>query len=344
MLRGLDPREIDEVIGQILGDGSAEEEGDFPERGIIDVKGDFSGESFQLFEPAKAKFKMLAVDGGSATILDGGSFLVAGVRVGQVIFEGEECDREASGNPEMHVFEISLASLSEAYTIFYEKSVGGAPPDSPRGLEEGVGRIRTLMEWKRVENALEKGLPIGSILAFDGALWAGIKGIGDMLERIVLAAREKGITLCGISKRSMLTHKGVPLIPKVQMAGEEFHPKKAWFLPLEIGSRYAKKEFGKVFVAKLHPYSNHVFRVDLALPEGAGAAEALGKLAALSNDPTYVGYPYPLARVHNDVAFSHAEVEELRHLLRKRALDRGMEPKTWHLTFQEFHDILDTNR
>lgn len=344
MLRGLDGREIDQVVGQILGEGSSDDEGDFPERGIIDVKGDFSGGDFRLFEPAKEKFRMLAVDGGSVTILDGGSFLVAGVRVGQALFEGKECDDGATGHPEMHVFDISLSSLSDAYSIFYEKCVGGTPPDSPQGLEEGVGRIRTLMEWNRVEKALGNGLPAGSVLAFDGALWAGIKGISQLLERIVASARERGVVLCGISKRSMLTHKGLPLMPKVQMLGEDFHEKRAWFLPLDIGSRYADREFGRVFVVKLHPYSDHVFRVDMTLPDGIDEAEAMGKLASLSNDPTYVGYPYPLARVHNDVAFSRSEVEELRHLLRNRALERGMDQKNWHLTFQEFHEVLDINR
>ena len=166
----------------------------------------------------------------------------------------------------------------------------------------------------------------------------------QMLERIVRKAKDGGIILCGISKRSMLTHKGHPLIPKVQIVGDDFHERKAWFLPLEIGSGYAEKEFGRVYVAKLHPYTNHAFRIDLALPEGIGEAEAMGKLAALSNDPTYVGYPYPLARVHNDVAFDRSEVEEMRHLLRNLALEKGMDQKKWHLTFQEFHEVLDINR
>lgn len=343
MLRGLSSHEIDNVVSQIIA-ADEPEEGELAERGVINVRGDISSESFQFFEPADKDFRMAAVDGGSATLLNAGSFVVASVRVGQAIFEGAEFQRESSRNPELHVFHISLGSLRKAYSIFYEKTVGGTPPDSPMGLEEAVGRIRTLLEWSRVEAMLADGLASGSVLVFDGALWAGITGIGGMLRRIVKGAAEKGIILCGISKRSMLTHSGAPLIPKVQMLGEDFHPKRAWFLPLQIDAAYSEKQFGKVFVAKLHPYSGHVFRTDLALPDGVDETEALGKLAALSNDPTYVGYPYPLARVHNDVAFTHSEAEELRHLLRKRALEEGMDQKSWHLTFQEFHDVLDINR
>lgn len=244
----------------------------------------------------------------------------------------------------MHVFHLSLTSLRRAYSIFYEKTVGGKPPDCPKGLEEGVGRIRTLLEWKRVEEVLVEKLPPGTVLAFDGALWAGIKGIGEMLRRIVKTAMEKNIVLCAISKRSMLTHDGCPLIPKVQLLGENTHPGKTWFLPLTIDPKYADKEFGEVFVARLHARARHVFRVDIALPEGTSLEEAFGKLARLSNDPTYVGYPYPLARVHNEVAFTRSEIEEFRHMMMRAAIRRGMDPKEWHLTFQEFHDVLDIGR
>jgi hypothetical protein len=344
MLRGLSSHEIDNVVSQIIAVDAPAEDGELADRGVINVRGDISPESFRLFESANDDFQMAAVDGGSATLLNAGSFVVASVRVGQAMFRESEFQREHSSNPELHVFHISLGSLREAYSIFYEKTVGGTPPDTPKGLEEAVGRIRTLLEWNRVEVMLEDGLAPGSVLVFDGALWAGITGIGPMLQRIVKGAAENGIILCGISKKSMLTHSGQPLIPKVQMLGEEFHPKRAWFLPLDIDTAYSEKQFGEVFVAKLHPYSGHVFRTDLALPNGIDGTEALGKLAALSNDPTYAGYPYPLARVHNDVAFTRSEVEELRHLLRKRALDKGMDQKSWHLTFQEFHDVLDINR
>ncbi|MCK4758330.1 MAG: hypothetical protein KAS67_07755, partial [Thermoplasmata archaeon] len=60
-----------------------------------------------------------------------------------------------------------------------------------------------------------------------------------------------------------------------------------------------------------------------------------------SNDPGYMGYPYPLARAHNNVAFSRTEVENLRHLLEREAARSGMDMGKWHLSFQNFHDILD---
>jgi hypothetical protein len=243
----------------------------------------------------------------------------------------------------MHLLHLSASELANAYSIFFGKTVGGEPPDAPRGLDEALGRIRTLLEWKHLEDILASDIQPGTVLAFDGALWAGIKGIGEMLARIVEAAREKDIILCGISKKSMLTHLSRPLIPAVQMAGDAAFPGRMWHYRLDAPG-YGDKLYGEVHVARFHPRSGYAFRVDLGLPPGTAAAEAMSRLAYHANDPTYVGYPYPLARVHNDVAFSRSEVEGLRNRLRDEALRSGMDPAEWQLTFQDFHDVLDMNR
>ncbi|MCK5398253.1 MAG: DNA double-strand break repair nuclease NurA, partial [Thermoplasmata archaeon] len=203
--------------------------------------------------------------------------------------------------------------------------------------------IRALMEWDQVKKILDQDIPQGAVLAFDGAMWAGIKGVGELLKQIVEIARQKKVILCGISKKSMLTHKSRPLIPAVQMLGDDEFPDTIWHYPLETPN-YADKLFGKIYLAKLHSRSRYVFRVDLSLPDGVSLEDTFGKLAYYADDPTYAGYPYPLARVHNDVAFSRAEVTDLKAMLRAGALQKGMNPKEWQLTFQDFHDILDTSR
>jgi len=340
MLRGLNRNELENVIGQMISDLGEPQPGFTAERGIIYIKGRIAESNFRSFT-AIGESAMLAVDGGSATILNAGSFVVAGVRVGHVEFRGKEF--YSAPEPEFHLLHLASGHAERSYGIFYDKIVGGKPPDHPRGLDETVGRIRALMEWNRVEKILQQEFSPGTVLAFDGALWAGIKGVGPLLERIVELARRKEIILCGISKKSMLVHDSRPLIPAVQMMGDEFMPDALWYYPLDTGN-YAERLFGKIYLAKLHSRSQYVFRVDLSLPDGVSPEDAFNKLAYYADDPTYVGYPYPLARVHNDVAFSHAEVADLRSMLRAGALDRGMDPREWQLTFQNFHDILDTSR
>ncbi len=338
-MKGLDSVEIENVITQMAQDARSGP-APHPESGVIEVGGKVSDAGFEAFGPA-GDSAMAAADGGSAVLLDAGSFIVAAIRVGSAAFSCRTMS--ACPEPETHLLYLSAADLESAYSIIFSKTVGGEPPDTPRGLEEAVGRIRALLEWKTVESALGGELPPGSVLAFDGALWAGIKGIGPMLSRVVDKASERGIILCGISKRCMLTQGSKPLIPLIQMAGEAALPDRAWLYPVQV-SGYGEKLFGRVHVAKLHPRSRYVFRTDLSLPKGTSPGEALGKLAYYANDPAYAGYPYPLARVHNDVAFSRSEVGDLRNMLRSEALRKGMDPKEWQITFQDFHDVLDTGR
>ena len=221
--------------------------------------------------------------------------------------------------------------------------MGTEPPDYPKGLEEAVGRIRAIMEWSQVERVLDTDIQPGTVVAFDGAMWAGIKGIDNMLARIIDKAKDKRIILCGVSKKSMLVHRSRPLIPTVQMMGDAHLPNSKWHYPLET-SDYSGKLFGSIYLARLHSRSRYVFRVDLSLPGDFGPAQAFGRLAYYADDPTYVGYPYPLARVHNDVAFSRAEVNDIRAMLRSKAMANGMDPKEWQITFQDFHEILDRSR
>lgn len=340
MLRGLSEKELENVVSQMVTDMGEPQPGSAQEKGIIEIKGNIAESNFLTFQKS-AKVQMLAVDGGSATILNAGSFVVAGVRVGHVEFHGKEFS--GTSEPDFHLLHLASGHLEKYYEIFFEKIVGRTPPDYPKGLEEAVGRIRALMEWSQVEKILQSEISEGTVLAFDGAMWAGIKGVGDLLERIIGQARQKKVILCGISKKSMLTHGSRPLIPMVQMLGDETMPENTWHYPLDTGN-YSEKLFGKIYLAKLHSHSQYVFRVDLSLPDGITPEEAFGKLAYYADDPTYVGYPYPLARVHNDIAFSRAEVSDLKAMLRAEALQKGMNPKEWQLTFQDFHEILDTSR
>ena len=340
MLRGLSEKELKNVVSQMVTDLGEPGASAGQEKGIINITGEIAESNFQTFQKSENAI-MLAVDGGSATILNAGSFVVAGVRVAHIGFHGKEFS--GASEPEFHLLHLASGHHEKAYEIFFRKIVGAEPPDYPKGLEEAVGRIRALMEWGQVEKILDQEISEGAVLAFDGAMWAGIKGVGDLLERIIKKARQKKIILCGISKKSMLTNNSKPLIPTVQMLGDDVLPESIWHYPLETGN-YSEKLFGKIYLAKLHSRSQYVFRVDLSLPDGVTPEQAFGKLAYYADDPTYVGYPYPLARVHNDVAFSRAEVSDLKAMLRAEAIQKGMNPKEWQLTFQDFHEILDTSR
>jgi len=265
MLKGLSEKELENVVSQMFTDLEEPQQGSQQEKGIIQIKADIDVANFRTFEKF-SEANMLAVDGGSATLLNAGSFVVAGVRVGHVEFHEKQF--HSSSEPEFHLLHLASGHMEKYYEIFFQKIVGEEPPDYPKGLEEAVGRIRALMEWNQVKKILDLDIPEGTVVAFDGAMWAGIKGVGNLLERIVQTAKNKKIILCGISKKSMLVHNSRPLIPAVQMLGDKALPENNWHYPLEVdsSSKFSDKLFGKIYLAKLHSRSNYVFRVDLSLP------------------------------------------------------------------------------
>lgn len=347
MLKGLDMSEVERAVSNLKkyinepGTLAAEDPaGGF---GVLKVKNKIHEKGFRSFPKGDKNDIFCAVDGSSACVLDGfSSFQISCVRAGSVTFDGVSQLREEDALSKLHILNLATWSVDGTYSDFFSEIVGVGPDDFPKGLDEATGRIRALIEWGEVRAAVDR-LAGGSILAFDGSLWAGIKGSEVLLAEIVRIAKSKGILLCGISKKSALSYMGMPAIPFVHSIGEKVMPDSPWFYPLEVEDSSGKL-FGKPYVVAFAPKPRFVFRVDLALPDGLSEEEAFSKLAALCDDPGYYGYPYPLAKVHNTVAFSRTEVENLRHLLEREAAKSGVDMRKWQLTFQDFHDILDGGR
>ena len=97
---------------------------------------------------------------------------------------------------------------------------------------------------------------------------------------------------------------------------------------------------GDIFVAHLAPTAPYAFRVDVA----RGAAEPgaiLGRLAGLSRDPAFVGYPYPLARAHQAARVTGYAVADLRRAFRATLARQGLSDDDVEVLFQDFHEILN---
>ena len=346
MLRGLDISEIEKAVnktrsmidspmdnGLIMDDNS----------GTLRLASIDKDNGFVKFQKAENLGQFIGVDGGNAMILDGYTlFSVSGIRGGRAVFLDGKFSPDHTPKPDLRLISLSPSNLEKVYTDFYEDIVGEDPQDIPRTIEEGVGRIRTLIEWREVISASET-IEEGGVLAFDGSLWAGIKGSEVLLQRLVEQCRERGIMLCGVSKRSALAYNGMPAIPMIQILGEALAPGYPWYFKLDIEGGQDKL-FGEPYVVSLASRSQYAFKVDISLPDGIGAEDLFSKLAGFSNDPGYLGYPYPLAKAHNIVAFSRTEIENIRHLMEREAARSGMDMGKWHLSFQNFHDILDGGR
>ena len=112
MLNSPSDVEFENVVRQMVMD--MREPGDggvLQDFGVMEVREDISQDNFRSFAKADGA-SMIAVDGGSATILDAGSFVVAAIRVGSVFYRGREFI--PGTEPEMHLLHLSISELSSA--------------------------------------------------------------------------------------------------------------------------------------------------------------------------------------------------------------------------------------
>ena len=121
------------------------------------------------------------------------------------------------------------------------------------------------------------------------------------------------------------------MMPASWRAGEQRFSRSPWAVraPDQGSAAFV------TFVTKLHGGSRVAFRVDVA------SAVDLGKLVALSGDPAYLGYPYPLALAHNAALVPEEETEDVRRRIYEATRTKGLAEHDWNLLFEDYHDVLE---
>jgi len=317
------------------------DESDSDEFNSITFKNSITKDSFHTFKISNDKFRLAAVDGGSQRILNGGSFIVGGYRAGALIFNGQKIETEEL-SPAVKIQSISFNNRKELYSESFKQLIGEPPSDYPRELMLVLQRLRTFEEWSVAARLVDQ-LGRGDFILVDGSLKASINKQDILFQRIMSQALEKGIHFVGISKRSTLRFHHAPLIQYIKQKGEGLFGKaQPWFceIPDEMGHNQL---FGNRYVAKFHPMTPFVFRTDINRYDDVEPSEVFGKIAQYCSDATYLGYPYPLAYIHNKVVINRALIDDIAYRLEAIALEHDISGYNWELLFQNFHDILDKN-
>jgi hypothetical protein len=313
------------------GDGGSDAEG-----GILQVKGPILTERFIPITGARRCTHSAAIDGGSANILDCGSFVVGAISAGYAISDARgACKTESR----LSLVGASHADKKSIYRDIFEKAVGAEPTDYPATLDSLIGRARNIAELVEAAKVVSAA-PEGSLVMLDGALWAGLGDFAPLIEKLVKSASHRGVCLAGVSKRSMLYVGYRPLVPYLARLGKKTLGDALWAYPVAL-AEYEGRTFGATYVAHLHPMAQFAFRVDINPLPGIAADEIIAMLAGMSDDPGYIGYPYPLARVHNEVAIGDETRLELRLGLRRALSSAGGDAALVEEFSNNFHDVLD---
>ncbi|MCA1813310.1 MAG: DNA double-strand break repair nuclease NurA [Halobacteriales archaeon] len=256
-----------------------------------------------------------AVDGGSALVLEGGGLAVGAVRAHALAWRAHAPVVELASPLEVRV-------LDRALTDELAQSMPGFDP--PRSAADLVERWRGLREWELALQLADR-LATGDLLALDGPVAQQVWAPG--LDR-ALAERcaARGIGVVGVCKRASAVVGGLPALLAAKRAARGLPT--PWLAPLSGSS-----------VAVCLAPGGRVFRVDVA--PGTEPTLAVGQLASWCADAGYLGYPYPLALVHNRCALDDGLVQDLSEALRGAAQARGVDPAAWDEVFGDFHDVLD---
>jgi len=210
----------------------------------------------------------------------------------------------------------------------------GAP--APKVEVEGaraLEALRALAEFEAARGALA-GLEAGDLLLLDGPLAPREPAPpAALLGALLSDARARGVDVAGVAKSTTATLSGVPALAAAERVGRGVPAPWAIELPPRAPGVLSR-------AVRLNVAGRRVFRVDVAAAEGRLEA-VLGTLAALSVNPGYPGYPYPLALAHNAAVLTEEEQKDLVERLRARAARRGLSEAAWEAAFHDYHEELE---
>jgi hypothetical protein len=278
-----------------------------------------------------------AVDGGSCLLADGRSFQVAAYRASRVRFRAGVTDLVEA--PPLSVRALSAEEVEGVARRALTELCGSEPeriPDLPRPVDA----LREWAEWAQVRRTVAEASP-GDLVLVDGSLHGGPLVPPEVVRIAHGEATGRGVALAGVVKASTLFWgRHAPLVGLLKRRGDRELGPAPWFARISADPRFERLYVGDIFVARLAPTALHAFRVDVARGPFPGH-EVLARLSGASEDPAFVGYPYPLARAHQAARVSGYAVADLRLAFREALARHGMGQDDVETLFQDFHEILN---
>lgn len=287
---------------------------------------------FTSFKAKNQKFQLAVIDGSNHSIR-GMNFTFAALRTGyQVYQEGKEIERKVDA--------ISVELLANhkdpqigfesKFLNYYREIVGEDPVGFPE-FDKTPERIRTLCEWQKLIELIEK-LDRGDVIVFDGTLISGVittthKFFNGLADR----AKQKGITLVGLSKDTSLSMDTAP-VPLVLLESASIHyPDLNWYVEFRPGT----------YFVRFTRQADLVFRLDVVLSGEDTIETLLSKIGAYCFDFGTLGYPFPLQNIHDAVRISEMERDECFEVFKQEYRKAGLSQKIFEEIFQIYHDQLD---
>lgn len=311
---------IDDLLIEIR--GSANDDSGllvFGEPGLLPAE--FSEDNFHEINQIPDSDKdIIFIDGGNAEILSSPNLCVHFIRVFHTIYK--ERKRSSCSSDEFYVFcsarninnsvfysaklfRSRSKTLTDSFfsTDFLFNSLDSrlCEKDARLDISRVPGMIRRIAELSTA--LLLAGKSKACCIVIDGDLTARISEEDKIINAVRNVAKQNNVSVCALSKTSnLLTSNGGSVIALLDRKA----PAGSWYYS------------GPVCFAKLHPKSGYIFKLETIDPE-SNLENIFSLLAANSNDPVFLGYPYGLVEADRFARVSKSEQEMLRTMFMAKA-------------------------
>ena len=259
------------------------------------------------------------IDGGNSTLIEAPDYLIALNRVYYSIFKGNQ-RQSPKRNPRIEFFSYVVASVEDGANgkevAYHTKIFAYNENDKKRlPLEMDMSaktEAKTILDRSRIDTiarrfseiqiateVVNNELDTGDILIMDGTLKATFKNELKYFSKLYEVARKKEVTICGLSKTSgLITESGEPLLTRVNEISKQVDH-HVWYA--KVADKISSDYLVSMFVVKLHPYAERIFRFDMIQEENKDIekqiASVMTSLAQNAGDISMLGYPYGLVDV-----------------------------------------------
>jgi hypothetical protein len=283
----------------------------------IDPKEEFEGNIF-------------AVDGSNGVIFDLTSLKYNLIRAGYVIYNKKKWQKTI-------IFDKIFKADPNDYADQFERdlkiyfNIDNSFVLAKTELDRLSTYYRELQEYVALSEAIFEA-EAGDIVLYDGNFAYWTDPFKEVLECISTQAEDRDVDLLAISKSSTFSWgRGYsrPFVLHTGNIGSQIVTDHPWYL--ELSKKNIKPEpegknwIGAIYVIKLHPDSESVFRLDVPPHVSKRIDTALGHVVLYSTSFECLGYPHALFRAHRDIRITDQERMHINNLLMDELSIRGVD-------------------
>ncbi|PJA28021.1 MAG: hypothetical protein CO189_05545 [candidate division Zixibacteria bacterium CG_4_9_14_3_um_filter_46_8] len=284
---------------------------------------------------------IVAIDGGSSSLLASGNFEIGVCRASMVTFHNE---RRIS-------FEVTPEWIVPA-------GEGLSSPIISAFCNTNQATMDCVSEWRFMTNICREMLEYSclrslagrddnpAMILIDGALGcpSGVDP-ADYSDLLLQLHRKNKVVVC-VSKSSTLRWAdNCPLLSRMAEMTMERPKGDIWFLRIsELRDGYEESaDIPNLYLANLYAGLGPILRLDIPSIYGRDEESIICALAGHAEDPEFPGYPYPLVEAHRLARILPARKKELFGLIKMLAVDSGVGDTVFDAAFADYHDRLNAD-